>query len=822
MSPVPEHGVHGDIAERATAAARSVPGVAEATVRVRRDRAANPQALTTPAAETPRAAAAGRARLDGGPLVLPADAPATLVDALSRAAATVPDRGTTYVLADDVEDHQTFPQLLTDAARVLSGLRDHGISPGDSVLLHCDDNRNFVTGFWACLLGGFVPTSIGVAPTYRWENATTHRMRVAWELLERPCVLTDTQLVDQVSGLGAQWDTTALRVLGVEQAHAAEPATELHPARPDDAAVHLLTSGSTGVPKCVRHTHRTVITRAYVNAAFNGFGFDDVTLNFMPLDHVAGMVMHNVRDVVLMCRHVNARTDSFIADPLRWLTWIERYRVTNTSGPNFVITLMTRLADEIRRGSWDLSSLRDITNGGEAIVSRTMHEFLHLLAPHGLATDVMRPAWGMSEVCGGMVHSTLRGDDESVGVVTVDGRTLDGPLTVLPGPTPGHPTFTEVGVPIAGTSVRVVGTTGELLPEDHVGRLQVRGVTMMAGYHNDLAATEKAFTDDGWFDTGDLAFVHGGRLVMTGRAKDLIVIRSANYPCHEIESVVERADGVLPTFAAACSEHDPSSGSDELVLFCVLTEQGARQPSTVVENVSALVSKEIGLRPRRVVPVPRERFPKTSAGNGLLGTVASALAEGGTVGWFHGRMEFGPRALGARSILADPRRADMRDRLNSKIKWREEFRPFAPAVLVERAEEFFTMGRTSPFMIDLFKVRRPDDLQAVTHVDGTARVQTVDAAVAPRYHRLIHRFGTLTGVPVLLNTSFNLSDEPVVCAPVDALRTFLRSSLDLLCLEDLLVDAASVTAELRAAAVEEHRFVAGAGLRRGGEIYSFF
>jgi carbamoyltransferase len=207
---------------------------------------------------------------------------------------------------------------------------------------------------------------------------------------------------------------------------------------------------------------------------------------------------------------------------------------------------------------------------------------------------------------------------------------------------------------------------------------------------------------------------------------------------------------------------------------------------------------------------------------GLVDAVADKLAKGRTVGWFHGRMEFGPRALGARSILADPRRDDMRDRLNSKIKWREEFRPFAPAVPEERAREFFAMDRSSPFMIDLFKVRRPDVLGAVTHVDGTARVQTVNAAVAPRYHRLLHRFGTLTGVPVLLNTSFNLSDEPVVCTPVDALRTFLRSSLDLLCLEDVLVHAESVPPPLREAAVEEHRFVAGAGLQQSAEVYDFF
>jgi carbamoyltransferase len=206
----------------------------------------------------------------------------------------------------------------------------------------------------------------------------------------------------------------------------------------------------------------------------------------------------------------------------------------------------------------------------------------------------------------------------------------------------------------------------------------------------------------------------------------------------------------------------------------------------------------------------------------LIDVVAMALAEGRTVGWFQGRMEFGPRALGARSILADPRSAPMRDRLNTDIKWREEFRPFAPAVLADRAGEFFWMDRPSPFMVDLFEVRRPDVLEAVTHVDGTARVQTVDETVAPRYYRVIQRFGELTGVPVLLNTSFNLSDEPIVCTPVDALRTFLRSSLDLLCIEDFVIDAKAVPAGLREAAAEDQCFVGGGDSQSSRELYSFF
>ncbi|MFG3658012.1 SDR family NAD(P)-dependent oxidoreductase [Streptomyces sp. NPDC047706] len=616
MPTGPQPRSFADIAARSEAAARAVPGVTALTVTVGRRPGPRPRPVPARAGEPDRAApdeAHGRppALLDGGPWQTPPTAPATLVEALIRAAGG--ERGTTFVLGDGSEDRQSYRELLADAARVLTGLRASGLTVGDSVLLHCDDNRNFVTGFWACVLGGFVPTPIGVASTYRWDTAVSRRLRGAWELLDRAPVLTDAALAGQVAGLRALWDTTALRVLAVEDLGAAE-AGEPHRARPDDPAVHLLTSGSTGVPKCVRHTHRTVVTRAYVNVAANGFGPEEVTLNFMPLDHVAGMVMHNVRDVVMEWDHVNARTDSFIADPLRWLDWIERYRVTNSSAPNFVITLMTNLAAEISRRTWDLSSLRDITNGGEAIVGDTTQEFLRMLAPHGLSGEVMRPAWGMSEVCGGMVHSTLRADREPTGVLTVDARTLGGTLVPLDGPAPGHPTYAEVGVPAPGTSLRIVDDAGRVVPEDRIGHLQVRGVTRMVGYHNNPEADEESFTADGWFVTGDLAFVHRGRLVITGREKEVVVVRSANYSCHEIESIVERVDGVLPTFAAACSEYDRATGTDELVVLCVLTGETVRERGEAVSRIRARLAKEVGLLPRTVVPVPRAAFPKSSAG----------------------------------------------------------------------------------------------------------------------------------------------------------------------------------------------------------------
>jgi carbamoyltransferase len=168
--------------------------------------------------------------------------------------------------------------------------------------------------------------------------------------------------------------------------------------------------------------------------------------------------------------------------------------------------------------------------------------------------------------------------------------------------------------------------------------------------------------------------------------------------------------------------------------------------------------------------------------------VAQLIADGAIIGWFQGRMEWGPRALGHRSFLADPRRSDMQQLINRKIKLREPFRPFAPSMLKEAATRYFGRDHDAPFMITVFPVleERKKEIPAVVHVDGTARPQLVERDVEPRYHALISEFEKLAGVPVLLNTSFNVQ-EPIVCTPDDAVRTFLATDFDYLVMEDLIV-----------------------------------
>lgn len=176
----------------------------------------------------------------------------------------------------------------------------------------------------------------------------------------------------------------------------------------------------------------------------------------------------------------------------------------------------------------------------------------------------------------------------------------------------------------------------------------------------------------------------------------------------------------------------------------------------------------------------------------LLEAAVDLLMRGKVIGWFQGQMEFGPRALGARSILADPRNPDMRERINALVKKREGFRPFAPAVLYSKARHHFDLDHPSPFMLETCQVRSTLDLPAITHVDGSARVQTVEDIHNPRFAKLLERFEARTGCPILLNTSFNMRDEPIVCSPVDALFCFLRCDIDALFLEDVLLRRSSL------------------------------
>lgn len=520
-----------------------------------------------------------------------AERPATLTAALRRAAAHCPDNGIAYVRADGSQSFHTYPQLLGESERWWNGLAALGVRQGDKVILQLHDNREFVTAFWACVLGGAVPVPVSVAPEYSPGNAAVQKLANAWRLLDGPLILASSGLAPELRAVfdRLHLDKTRIRAVadleGTGHVPGVEPGT-------DDLTLMLLTSGSTGTPKAVMHSHRTLLSRSAGTAAFNHFSREDVSINWMPLDHVGGIVMFHLRDVFTGCTQVHADTQWILAQPLRWLDLIEAYRATVTWAPNFAFALVVENADEIARRRWDLSSMRFILNGGEAVVARTAQRFLRLLQPHGLSGDCMFPAWGMSETASGITYS----HDFSL----YEDADVDASV--------------EVGGPIPGISLRIVDSDNRLLTEGETGNLQVRGASLMLGYYENPDANSAVFTSDGWFDTGDVGFLSNGRLTVTARAKDEIIINGVNYAASEIEAVVDTVDGVEVSFSAACAVRRPKADTDELAVFFSPVSFDDKGLTDLLSAIRARVASDAGIVPGYLVPVERSVIPKTAIG----------------------------------------------------------------------------------------------------------------------------------------------------------------------------------------------------------------
>ncbi|WP_331765213.1 SDR family NAD(P)-dependent oxidoreductase (plasmid) [Streptomyces sp. NBC_01384] len=622
-------GTLGQDALRAlTDAARAVPGVHDAVAVARKGvRAAGQPAAVRPPEPAPAAAAqpgAGDADLPaaedlpaadlyGGELRLPDGAPTTLQEGLRRAAEQAPDKGTVYITEGNDDVLQTYAELLDEAQHVLGGFRAAGLLPGDAALFVFDSNRGYLTAFWACVLGGFLPTPVAVAMTYTAENESNRKLRGAWHLLGRPVLVTDAATAPALAGVRELWNEPDVRILTVEELARHESDADWFAATPDSPVLNLLTSGSTGVPKCVQHTHSSVVSRSFAVIQHCGMTRDDISLIWMPFDHVT-VAYYNVRDVFLQCLHVNAKIDHFLSDPLLWLDWADRYRVTSTWAPNFAMALVNERAAEIRERSWDLSHLRDVVNAGEPVIAATSHRFLELLAPHGLPADAMVPCWGMSETCSGVTYTRQSLGDRTAGTVAIDPSSLGGTIRHLDPADQDAVVLTRVGRPIPGVRIRVVDELGQVLPEGRMGELRITGPTIMAGYFHNEAANQEGYDEQGWFRTGDLAFVHDGEAVIAGRKKDQIIVRGINYLAHEVESVVERVDGVRVTFSAAVGVREPGASTDQLVVFYVPKSWDAAALARTGEQVRAVLVRESGITLDLLVPVTEAEFPKTANG----------------------------------------------------------------------------------------------------------------------------------------------------------------------------------------------------------------
>ncbi|MGW7272411.1 non-ribosomal peptide synthetase [Streptomyces sp. NPDC054864] len=627
--------------------------------------------------------------------------PSNITDLLTRAARSHPESGLTYCLggADAPQEFQSYPELLRDARCLLAALRAHGLAPQGRVVLILEQQRQFLTAFWACVLGGFVPCPLTAqdGDPDLWASQLAHVNSV----LEQPLVLTDAPRAATLPAVDGLRVTTfeSLRSMAPSYGDGVEPSGTPHQASPEDTALLMLTSGSTGNSKAVRLSHANLLASMAGKNGYHHLSAADTTFNWVSFDHVAALLECHLLPLYAGSRQCHVEPPVILGEPLEFLRLLSRHRVTMTFAPNFLLGMLSSTDTEAE--SLDLSSLRHLISGGEAVVGTTGRAFLDRLARHGLGPDTLWPAFGMTETCAGSIYNprfpAADRDQE----------------------------FAAVGTPVEGLSIRVADERDRALPEGEVGELQLCGPVITTGYHNDARATAAAFTADGWFRSGDLGRITAGRLTLVGRSKDSVIVNGVNYFSHVIESALEELDGVARSYVAAFPTRPPHSDTEQLVVaFHPEVPDGDEAAlHRVLTAVRSTVVMHWGFRPGLILPLDKADFPKTSLGKIQRALLRRRLESGEYETTVRAVAELSDRMLGGHT-----RPTGATEHILAGI-YAEMF-GIAPES-VSATANFFELGGTS---LDVLRLR-----SKVTRSLDVPGFQVIDLLAAPTVRALAAR-----------------------------------------------------------------------------------
>ncbi|MES9784126.1 MULTISPECIES: non-ribosomal peptide synthetase [Bacillus cereus group] len=551
--------------------------------------------------------------IKGEELVVPVELPNNLSTALQETASLHPNNGIYFIDSDGMEVFVSYPDLLKNAKRILGGLQSYGVKPGARVILQVDSLKEHFSAFWACVMGGITPATVAIAPSYQEENGVVAKIYHTWNVLEKPLIITTNRLRASMKQMTNLYSMAGLEILTIEELEGRQVDGKIYDVKPGDLAFFQLTSGSTGAPKCIQEVHEKIIRHIHAAKQNNSYCAEDITLNWLQLDHVVPILTCHLKDVYLGCSQVQAQTDYILEDPLRWLDLIQKYKVSHSWSPNFGFKLISESLKNSEGENWDLSSLKYLMNAGEQVTLPVVSEFLDLTREYGVSEKVMQPAFGMAEVCTCMTYCNdfsrnihgvhVRKSSLHTGIEVVSESQMTDAVS-----------FVSSGRPVNGIEIRIVDGHNSILPEGVIGRFQIRGGVVMPGYLNNTKANEESFVGDDWFNTGDLGFIKNGELFITGREKELIIINGANFYCHEIEEMAGQVEGVLPTFVAACGIQDSNAATESLGIFFVAKTKDFSQQIQIAQEIRTNVATKLGISPGFVIPLEKENFLKTTSG----------------------------------------------------------------------------------------------------------------------------------------------------------------------------------------------------------------
>ncbi|RXE59147.1 non-ribosomal peptide synthetase [Acetivibrio mesophilus] len=524
------------------------------------------------------------------------------------------DKGITFISREFDEEYISYKDLCQRALGILYDLQDRGIKRGCELVFQLDNCRDFVLCFWACILGGIIPVPVAVG------NNQEHRLKLfgIWDMLNNPYLITDIKGIRVLEkaiddGLSIEKiESIKKRTIQIDDiGNSTRGIGDIYQPSLEDTAFIQFSSGSTGQPKGVVLSHRNLLTN--IDAIITGSSTTeaDSTLSWMPLTHDMGLIGFHISPVAAGINQYIMPTSLFIRNPVLWLRKANEHRITLLSSPNFGYKYFLEFYRPESAKDWDLSHIRLIFNGAEPISVDLCQKFLGEMHKHGLKSNVMFNVYGMAEAS---LAVTFPHPGEELESIRLDRKSLSIGDTIkenIEGQDTDVIEFADLGFPVKGCSVRICDDFGKVLNENTIGNIEIKGENVTSGYYNNSSASAKAIGIDGWLNTGDLGFIRKGRLIVTGRAKDVIFVNGQNYYAHDIERVSEEVDGIKMGRVAAIGVFNTHTQKDDIIIM-VLYKKKLEDFAELAVNIKKQIYLKMGLEIANVIPV--WDLPKTTSG----------------------------------------------------------------------------------------------------------------------------------------------------------------------------------------------------------------
>ncbi len=504
-----------------------------------------------------------------------------------------------------------FNELWMRAESFLGVLQDRGVLPGDELIVVSKSNEDFLIAFWGAVLGGIVPVPVAVGIS---DEHRAKLFRIAGQL-KNPTIFTDEDLLQRFREFAADHNLsggvelldnrclTDVDVISDTTGRVYSPSLE-------ELAFVQYSSGSTSDPKGVCLTHGNMTSTLAGQVAGLKFESSDVALSWMPLTHDMGLIGYHITMLAAGIDHAIMDTSVFVRRPLLWLSKASEHRATILCSPNFGYKHYLKMFERKPPDNMDLSCVRLLLNGAEPISIDLCNEFLAALAPFGLKRHAMFPVYGLAEATLAVTFPEL---GKAFSYITVRRHSLriGMPFEAAQPADDDAVKFMKLGKAIAGCEYRITDDSDQPLADGCVGNIQLHGENITDGIYRDAETTASVMTADGWLRTGDCGTITEGELVITGRAKDIIIVNGQNYYPHDIEEIIGQLEGFELGKVVVGGGKRPGRRVEELLVF-VLHRKEPELLQSIARDIRDIVGKQAGLEVDHVIPV--KRIPKTTSG----------------------------------------------------------------------------------------------------------------------------------------------------------------------------------------------------------------